>query len=70
MKKVVDTFEKVTGITVKTEIDLRRLGDPAVLVAGNDLAKKELAWEPKYNLEAIIDSAWKWHVNYPRGFGI
>ena len=42
------------------EIVEKRAGDPAILVANSEKAKKELGWEPEYSLEEIIDSAWKW----------
>ena len=31
--------------------------------------KRELGWEPKFQaLDAIIESAWKWHQKFPRGY--
>ncbi|HKL94298.1 MAG TPA: UDP-glucose 4-epimerase GalE [Clostridia bacterium] len=69
VKQVVDTVEKVVGMTVKNEITPRRAGDPAVLVASSDKIKRELGWTPRYdNLEKIVSSAWKWHKNHPNGF--
>ena len=41
----------------------KRAGDPAILVANSEKAKKELGWEPEYSLEEIINSAWKWENN-------
>ena len=42
----------------------RRPGDPARLVASNDLAKTYLGWSPFHSdLETIINSAWKWYNN-------
>lgn len=43
-----------------------RPGDPARLVASNDLAKTYLGWTPEYDLETIIKSAWKWYNNQPK----
>jgi UDP-glucose 4-epimerase len=43
-----------------------RPGDPARLVASNDLAKMYLGWSPEYDLETIIKSAWKWYNNQPK----
>jgi UDP-glucose 4-epimerase len=40
----------------------KRAGDPAVLVAASDKARKELGWQPKFEtLDVIIESAWEWH---------
>jgi UDP-glucose 4-epimerase len=42
----------------------RRPGDPAQLVASNELAKMHLGWSPEHSdLETIITSAWKWYNN-------
>ena len=61
VKEVISCAEKITGVKVRTEITTRREGDPARLVAGAGLARKELGWEPEYGeLEKIIESAWNW----------
>ena len=69
VKEVIETARKVTGKPIAEEIADRRPGDPAVLVASSEKIKKELNWSPKYiSLEAIIDSAWKWHSTHPHGY--
>jgi UDP-glucose 4-epimerase len=30
------------------------------IYASNDLAKSQLGWEPKYGLEEMVATAWKW----------
>jgi UDP-glucose 4-epimerase len=70
VKEVIETAEKVTGEKIKYEIDPRRAGDPAVLVASSEKIRRELGWEPLYtSLEGIIYSAWRWHQKHPEGFG-
>ncbi len=61
VKEIIDTAEKITGKKINTEITKRREGDPAILVADNKKAKEILGWEPKYNLNDIISSAYNWH---------
>ena len=69
VKEVVDITRKVTGADIKAELGERRPGDPAILVASSEKAKKELNWKPKYNdLGTIIETAWKWHKENPNGF--
>ena len=69
VKEVVDITRKVTGVDIKAELGERRPGDPAILVASSEKAKKELNWKPKYNdLGTIIETAWKWHKENPNGF--
>ena len=53
--------KKVTGRDFKVNIDERREGDPAVLVADSTKIKELLGWMPKYDLEQIVESAWMWH---------
>ena len=58
------------GFTVKEVIETaRRTGDPSVLIASSEKARKVLGWKPQYaDLETIISTAWKWHVNHPDGY--
>lgn len=68
-KEVVEIARQVTGRTIKAVDAPRRPGDPATLVASSEKAVKELGWKPKYDeLNKIIETAWNWHVNNPRGF--
>jgi UDP-glucose 4-epimerase len=47
----------------------RRPGDPPRLIASSERIKKELGWKPQFqSLDAIIESAWKWHQKFPRGY--
>ncbi|PLR67945.1 UDP-glucose 4-epimerase GalE [Bacillus sp. UMB0893] len=61
VKEVVDMCEKVTGKKAKIMIADRRDGDPAMLVASSAKISTELGWTPKYSLESIVETAWKWH---------
>jgi len=68
--EVIEIAKKVTGIDIPTVSTSRREGDPAVLVASSDKIRDELGWQPKYkNLESIIQSAWKWYLKHPNGYG-
>lgn len=67
--EVLKMVEKVTGRKVPFEFASRRAGDPAVLVASSELARKELGWKPRFEeLEAIVTSAWEWHRTHPEGY--
>lgn len=70
VKEVIELAREVTGHPIPEKIEARRAGDPAVLVASSEKAKKELGWKPKYNdLKTIISTAWEWHKNHPNGYG-
>ena len=69
VREVIAVAEKVTGRKIQSLDAPRRPGDPPVLLASSERAKEELGWRPKKSsLEAIIQSAWKWHKEHPRGF--
>ena len=61
--EMIKTSERITGEKINYEITGRRAGDPAVLVADNSKAKNILGWQPEFNLEGIISTAWNWHKN-------
>lgn len=67
---VIKTAERVSGKPIPYSVSARREGDPAVLVASAEKAARVLGWRPAFaSLDAIIESAWKWHVEHPHGYG-
>jgi len=68
--EVIKMSEEVTGLPIKWESAPRRPGDPAVLVASSEKIIRELGWSPRYpELKTIIQTAWNWHKNHPKGYG-
>jgi UDP-glucose 4-epimerase len=63
VKEIVDAARRITSKDIKSEIVGRRAGDPAILIADNEKAKKVLGWKPEYNLDRILETAWNWHKN-------
>lgn len=61
--EVIQSFEKVSGKKLIYNIGARRDGDVIAVYANNNLAKTELGWNPKYNLDDMMLSAWKWQLN-------
>jgi UDP-glucose 4-epimerase len=68
VKEVIETAEKVVGRKGKVVVGPRREGDPPVLIADSTKARKILGWQPKYSLQDIVTSAWKWHSEHPEGY--
>jgi UDP-glucose 4-epimerase len=67
--QVIKAAEKVTGQSIKYQVAPRRSGDPAVLIANSDRARKELGWQPEFpTLEAMLDTAWQWFKGHPEGY--
>ena len=55
--ELVSTFEKVNGVKVNKQIVGRRDGDIDACFASNELARKELGFNPKYTIEDMcLDS--------------
>jgi len=62
--EVIEAARRVTGQPILFDVQARRPGDPASLVASAELAREHLGWEPKYeSIEDIIATAWNWHKN-------
>jgi UDP-glucose 4-epimerase len=69
VKEVIATAQQVTGCEIKVRLEPPRPGDPSRLVADAAKARSILGWSPKYpELEAIIRSAWEWHLAHPEGY--
>ena len=58
--EAIASFEKVSGKKLNYKIGPRRAGDVIAIYANNSLAKSELNWEPKFNIDEMMLSAWKW----------
>lgn len=58
--EAIHAFEKVSGVKLNYETGSRRAGDIEAIYANNDFAKNTLGWNPKYSLEDIMSTAWKW----------
>ena len=69
VKEVVEAARKITGKNIEAKIAPRRAGDPSRLIADAAKAKKILGWNPQFpSIESIIESAWRWHKEYPNGY--
>ena len=69
VKEMIEAAKVVTGKEIKVEMGERRAGDPAVLIASSEKAKRILNWQPKFiDVKDIIASAWSWHKSHPEGF--
>lgn len=60
VKEVFSVCEEVIGKTVPVEMNPRREGDTATLVADNTKAKNILGWQPKKSLPESVETAYCW----------
>ena len=71
VREVIDCCLRITGREIAVRERPRRPGDPPRLVAASDKIRTELGWQPKFqNIEAIVQSAWAWHLKNPQGYGV
>jgi UDP-glucose 4-epimerase len=70
VREVIETVRKISGREVASVDSTRRPGDPARLVASSKKIREELGWIPDFpDLEAIVETAWQWHKEHPKGYG-
>ena len=58
--ELIDSFEKISGKKLNYQKTDRRPGDVIAIYANNDRARKCFGWEPKYGLDEMMTTAWKW----------
>ena len=69
VREVIAACRKITGRKIETIEKPRRPGDPPRLIASSEKIKEELGWQPQFqSLDAIVESAWKWHLKFPDGY--
>ncbi len=69
VREVVRAVESVTGRRVPVEEAPRRPGDPPVLIASAERARRVLGWRPEFgDLDAILETAWDWRQRHPEGY--
>jgi len=62
VREVIAAAQRISGLEIPHTVAPRRVGDPAVLVASSEKARRDLGWEPAHtSLDTIIESAWRWH---------
>ncbi|MBO0873330.1 MAG: UDP-glucose 4-epimerase GalE, partial [Pseudonocardia sp.] len=70
VREVIEACRMVTGHPLPTQPSARRAGDPAVLVASNELARRELGWRPaRSDLHRIVTDAWRFTREHLAGNG-
>ena len=60
--EAINMFEKVSGVQLNYETGPRRAGDVVAIYANNEFAVTELGWQIKYDLEAMMTTAWNWEL--------
>jgi len=58
--EAIQAFEKTTGQKLNYRIGERRAGDVVAIYANHKKASERLGWQPKRNIEDIMQTAWAW----------
>jgi UDP-glucose 4-epimerase len=58
--EAINAFQKVSGITPNYKIGERRAGDVEAIYSHTAKSEQVLGWKPKFNIEDMMLSAWKW----------
>ncbi|HET6225927.1 MAG TPA: UDP-glucose 4-epimerase GalE [Bacteroidia bacterium] len=61
--EAIHSFEKISGKKLNYKIGEKRPGDVGAIYSDTTLSAKELHWKPKFSLDEMIESAWKWELN-------
>jgi len=65
VREIIDAVERVTGRKVPATYGPRRQGDPDMLVADPALARRVLAFRPRFTeIDRIVETAWAWHSRH------
>jgi UDP-glucose-4-epimerase GalE len=68
VREIIATTERVSGQPVPYVDAPRRPGDAAEVWAQSEAAARVLEWTPRFALDEIIETAWRWHSGHPDGF--
>ena len=66
--QVVAAFEQVSGRKVPYQVAMRRPGDIASCYADATKAKNELGWQAQYDMQRMVEDAWRWQQQNPNGY--
>jgi UDP-glucose 4-epimerase len=68
VREVIEAARRVTGHPIPAQEAPRREGDPAMLVASGERARRTLGWEPLHrDLDRIVADAWAEHAGRAAG---
>lgn len=64
--EAITAFEKASGVKLNYEVVARRAGDVEAIYSDSTKAKEVLGWVPKYGIDDMMSSAWKWQQELGR----
>lgn len=61
--EAIQSFEKISEKKLNYIIGPKREGDVGAIYSDNTFSENTLNWKPKYNLDQMMESAWKWELH-------
>jgi UDP-glucose 4-epimerase len=68
VNEILVAARRISGRDIPAELVGRRAGDPVAIYADNTKARTTLGWQPRFGLEEIIASSWRWQSQHPDGY--
>mmetsp|Transcript_21124 Transcript_21124/g.36326 ORF Transcript_21124/g.36326 Transcript_21124/m.36326 type:complete len:396 (+) Transcript_21124:214-1401(+) len=65
---MIEAMGKAVGKPIPKKVGPRRPGDVTIYVADPGLAKTEMGWEAKKNLDDMCNDLWSWQTKNPNGY--
>jgi UDP-glucose 4-epimerase len=66
VREIIESAREITRHPIPTQNGPRRPGDPSILVASPEKARRQLGWRPGLSgIEQIIGTAWDWQQKNP-----
>jgi UDP-glucose 4-epimerase len=59
VRQIMEAMARVTGIDFEPEVQPRRPGDPARIVAAGELAMRDLDWKMRHDVDDMVATAWQ-----------
>lgn len=66
--EMVKAFEKASNKSITYKVCARRPGDVAASYADVTLARRELNWVAKLNVDRMCEDTWRWQSQNPNGY--
>lgn len=60
--EAIKTLEKISGVKLNYTVVDPREGDVVEIYSDVEKAKDKLTWEPKYDINEMMASAWEWEI--------
>ena len=66
--EMVKAFERASGRAVPYQIQPRREGDVARMLAGVEKAERLLGWKAELGVDDMCQTTWNWQSGNPNGY--